>query len=150
MPTTTVTLNGQVIGQAHYATRAVLEGVLARTGTTFAQSLALNYAASADPAIEHEQLVARITGGLKVPETEALATVRELTGAGLLEAVPGEAARLRVSEAGRALSSGIRAETDRIVQRLYGDVPAGDLAVAGRVLTLVTERANAELAAAQQ
>jgi hypothetical protein len=72
---TTPTVNGQVIGQAHYATRAVLERVLARTGT-------------------------------------------------------------------------IRASVSEITARLYADLPADDLAAAGRVLAVVTERANAELAVA--
>ena len=39
------------------------------------------------------------------------------------------------------------AETAPISARIYAGIPAEDLAAAGRVLTLVTERANAELAA---
>ena len=35
---------------------------------------------------------------------------------------------------------------DQITTRLYGDLPADDLATAGRVLTVITARTNAELA----
>jgi len=34
----------------------------------------------------------------------------------------------------------------RAAERLWGDLPEQDLAAAGRVLTIITERANAELA----
>lgn len=44
------------------------------------------------------------------------------------------------------MSRRISAANAEIVQRLWGDLPAGDLATAGRVLAIVTERANAELA----
>ena len=48
----------------------------------------------------------------------------------------------------RELYEQITAETSEISARIYADIPAEDLATAGRVLTLVTERANAELARA--
>jgi hypothetical protein len=38
------------------------------------------------------------------------------------------------------------AKIDEIMGRVYADIPAEDLAAAGRVLTLVRERANTELA----
>jgi hypothetical protein len=46
---------------------------------------------------------------------------------------------------GRARFARIRAGIGEITQRLYGGLPAADLAVAHRVLATVTERANAEL-----
>jgi hypothetical protein len=42
----------------------------------------------------------------------------------------------------------IRAGVTEVTQRLWGDLPAGDLATAGRVLSIITERADAELASA--
>lgn len=38
------------------------------------------------------------------------------------------------------------AEIGPVSAKLYAGIPAEDLAVAGRVLTLITQRANAELA----
>jgi hypothetical protein len=47
------------------------------------------------------------------------------------------------------LASGeVRTAVTQITERLWGDVPAEDLATAGRVLSTVLARANAELAAA--
>jgi hypothetical protein len=39
-------------------------------------------------------------------------------------------------------------EIDDVMVRMYSDIPPGDLATAGRVLTMLTGRANAELARA--
>lgn len=146
---TAPTLNGQVIGQAHYATRAVLEGVLARTGITFHQVVALNATADNGGAVERDRLVGRMTGTLKIDESAVLATITELTTAGLLEELPaeaGEGARVGFTGEGRALHGRTAAAVAEITERLYGDLPADDLATAGRLLTLVTARANAELA----
>lgn len=144
----TTTVNGQVIGQAHYATRAVLERVLAGSGTTFHQSVALNAAADSGEAIDHDRLIDRMTSTLKIDESAARATITELTEAGLLETLPGEQPRAGITDAGKALNHQIRTAVKEITARLYGGLSAEDLAVAGRVLTAVTARANAELAAA--
>jgi DNA-binding MarR family transcriptional regulator len=145
---TAPTLNGQVIGQAHYATRALLGTVLAPTGTTFNQSVALNAVADGGEAVEHCALVARMTGALKIDESAVLVTIDELAESKLLETLPGDTSRLRLTEAGRTLNGRIRAAVAEITERLYGGLPADDLATAGPLLTLVTARANAELTGA--
>jgi len=140
-------VNGQIVGLAHYASRAVLERVLARTGTSFPQSLALNAVMRDGGAVGRDQLVERLTGSLKVAPAEVLSTIAELAAAGLLEELPGEGDRVEVTDAGRKLQQEIGAAGAEIAARLYRDIPAEDLAAAARVLTLVTQRANAELAA---
>ncbi|MCX5339121.1 hypothetical protein [Streptomyces atratus] len=144
----TPTVNGQVIGQAHYATRAVLERLLATTGTTFHQSVALNVIAESGEAIERGRLVDRMTGTLKIDAEVAEATVAELSAAGLLEEVPGSTPRVGLTPAGRDRRQAHGAGIADITARLYADLPAEDLATAGRVLTEVTARANAVLAGA--
>ena len=146
MTTTTPPVNGQLIGLAHYASRAVLESVLARTGTTFHQSVALRALADQGGTVERARLVARLTGTLKIEEPAALRTVDEMASRGLL-AEPA-AGQVALTEHGRELFEGIRTSGNEIAARLYAGIPAEDLAAAGRVLTLVTERANAELAGA--
>jgi hypothetical protein len=144
----TPTLNGQVIGQAHHATRALLGPVLERTGTTFQQSLALNALADgAEGGVDRTELVGRLSGGLKISDAEAAEVITELAASGLLESLPGDDSRLRLTDQGRARNHEIRSAIAAITERLYGDIPAADLATAGRVLTLVTARANAELSA---
>jgi hypothetical protein len=53
---------------------------------------------------------------------------------------------VRVTDAGAQLYGRIRSGVVEITDRMWGDLPAADVAVAGRVLTTVLERANAELA----
>ena len=54
--------------------------------------------------------------------------------------------RISTRGAAQQLHSRIRTAITEITQRLWGDLPAEDLATAGRVLAIITERANAELA----
>ncbi|MFD5073812.1 MarR family transcriptional regulator [Streptomyces sp. NPDC058371] len=146
MTTTTPLVNGQVIGLAHYASRAVLETVLARTGSDFSQSVALRVVSDNGGTVDRDRLVSRLVGALKIDESAARETVDELTALKQLDAPTPE--RVSLTESGRELFETIRAGGSEIAARLYAGIPAEDLAIAGRVLTLVTERANAELAKA--
>ncbi|MFG2629053.1 hypothetical protein [Streptomyces sp. NPDC048473] len=139
-------VNGQVIGQAHYATRAVLERLPATTGTTFHQSVALNAVADNGEAIGRGRLIGRMAGTLKIDAEVVEAAPAELTAAGLLEETPGGTSRVGLTPAGRDRHHANRAGIADITVRLYAGLPAEDLAVAGRVLTEVTARANAVLA----
>jgi hypothetical protein len=51
-----------------------------------------------------------------------------------------------VTGAGRQRHSRISAATAQVIRRLWDGLPAADLAIAGRMLVILTERANAELA----
>lgn len=137
-------LNPRVIALAHYASRALLENVLTRHGATFQQSVTLRLVAVADEPVEREQLVDGVVSALKIDAAEAHSVVDELITAGLL--TPQESSRVRITDAGRELYDRTSAATAPITARIYAGIPAEDLAAAGRVLTLITERANAELA----
>jgi hypothetical protein len=52
--------------------------------------------------------------------------------------------------AAHQLHSRIGAAITQITQRLWGDLPADNLATAGRVLAIITERANAQPARARE
>ncbi|MCX4736244.1 hypothetical protein [Streptomyces sp. NBC_01363] len=144
----TPTVNGQIIGRAHYATRAVLERLLAATGTTFHQSLALNAVAGNGGAIERGRLVDRMTAALKTDAAVVEATLAELTAAELLAEVDGTVPRIGLTAAGRDRLQANGADVADLTTRLYADLPAEDLEAAGRVLIEVTARANAVLAGA--
>jgi DNA-binding MarR family transcriptional regulator len=144
MTTTAPSVNGRVIGLAHYAGRAIVERVLDRHGATFQESVTLRAAAVADGPVQRDALLTEVTGYLKADPAEIGATIDALLSKGFLAA---DGARLRVTDAGHALNTTAAAETAPISARLYAGIPAEDLAIAGRVLALVTERADAELAA---
>ncbi|MGW0706355.1 MarR family transcriptional regulator [Streptomyces sp. NPDC002643] len=146
MTTTTPTVNGRVIALAHYAGRAILEHVLSGHGLTFQQSVTLRPVAIADGPVPLDQVLEQVTGALKIDEAEARAVVEELLSAGLLKTDPARPSLLEITDAGRAAHAGSSAETAPISARIYAGIPEEDLAVAGRVLALVTERANEELA----
>ncbi|WP_086729577.1 MarR family transcriptional regulator [Streptomyces carpinensis] len=147
MTTTAPPVNGRVIALAHYAGRALLEGVLARHGATFHQSVTLRAVVAAGGSIGPDELVGDVTGSLKTDESVVRGVIEELTATKLLEGDPA-ASRLRLTDAGRELYESTTTETAEISARLYAGIPAEDLAIAGRVLALITERANAQLAGA--
>ncbi|MFJ4199990.1 MarR family transcriptional regulator [Streptomyces sviceus] len=145
MTTTTPVLGPRVIALAHYAARALLENVLARHGVTFQQSVTLRLAAVAAGPVERDHVVEEVVGALKIDAAQAHSVVDELISTGLL--APDASSRVRITDAGRELFETTSAETAPITARVYAGIPAEDLAVAGRVLNLITERADAELSA---
>ncbi|WP_210587062.1 winged helix DNA-binding protein [Streptomyces sp. GESEQ-35] len=148
MTTTTPPVDPRVIALAHYAGRALLEKVLARHGATFQQSVTLRLVAVADGPVERDRLVESVVGALKIDAAETHSVVDELLTAGLL--APQEPSRVRITDAGRELYNATSAETAPITARIYAGIPTEELTAAGRVLTLITERADAEFAAMAQ
>ena len=137
-----MTLNGQIIGQAERATRTLLDRRLRDSGLAFEEWVAVNQVHAGVGG--RQALVARLEGGLKIDAEAAGRAVDAVIGAGL---VAMDATQLTLTDAGLQRYAVVSAEIAAITARLYGDVPPEDLEVAGRVLSLLTERANAELAA---
>lgn len=136
--------DSRVLGLAHYAARGVLEHVLARHGVTFRQQIVLRAAVTADAPQTPDDVVTQVQSSLKADPDDILAILDELLARQLLVT---DAAYLRPTDAGRELLAAVGAEVAPISARIWHGIPAEDLATAGRVLALVTERADAELAA---
>ncbi|MFI8824447.1 MarR family transcriptional regulator [Streptomyces sp. NPDC053431] len=136
--------DARALGLAHYAARGVLEVVLARHGATFQQQIALRAAVTAETPLTPEELVAQVRGSLKADPEDIRATLDVLTAGRLLVE---DGAHLRPTDAGRELLATIGAATAPVSARIWGGISVEDLAAAGRVLALVTERADAEFAA---
>ncbi|MFD7698572.1 MarR family transcriptional regulator [Streptomyces caelestis] len=134
----------RALGLAHYAARGVLEHFLARHGLTFQQQITLRAVVAADTPWTPDGLVARVRGDLKADPADIRAALGVLLERRLLVA---DGAHLRATDAGRELTAAVGAESAPVTARIWGGIPAEDLAAAGRVLALVTERADAELAA---
>ncbi|WP_431032056.1 MarR family transcriptional regulator [Streptomyces sp. P6-2-1] len=128
---------------AHYAARGVLEHFLTRHGVTFQQQIVLRTAATAGSPHTPDTLVAEVRGYLKTGPATLRADLDALLARELLVR---DGAHLRPTEAGSALLAASAAEVAPATARIWADIPAEDLAVAGRVLTRIAERANAELA----
>jgi len=140
------TLSTQVIGQAESALGAISGPLLARTGTTFHQWLVLTLTAASGGAIDRDQLITRITTARKIDDSTVAAAITELTDAEVMQVLPGDGSRVGLTDAGQARYRQIRTALDEVTGRLFGDLPAEELAIAGRILTIVTARADAELA----
>jgi DNA-binding MarR family transcriptional regulator len=136
-------VSSQVIGQTESALGAIMDPILAQTGPTFQQWLVLTVLAGNGGAAELGALVGQITNARKVEDDVVLAAVGELTAAGF---VTESAGRIALTADGRQRHGQIRDRLTEVTGRLFGDLSAADLETAGRVLTIVTERANAELA----
>ena len=139
--TTPPALTGQDIGQAARATNAILEVLLAETGTPFTTWVALNVLATSGSPQSRDALLQRLTSGLKIAEDIAQAAVADLVSRGYAS----EQAVLDLTTEGGALHGRIRTGIDRVTERLYGGLPEDDLATTRRILAIVTERANSEL-----
>jgi DNA-binding MarR family transcriptional regulator len=146
MTPTTPTFGTPVIGQTEKALDAILERQLAGTGLTEPQWVTLTLTVASGGTVDLDQLVDRVAAALKVSEAEAYAYITELATAQLLLVSDGEESPVKLTDAGQQLQGQIRAAVARITERLWGDLPAEDLATAGRVLSIVLARANAELA----
>ncbi|MEU3553297.1 MarR family transcriptional regulator [Streptomyces fragilis] len=136
--------DARALGLAHYAARGVLEHVLARHGLTFGQQVVLRAVLTADGPPAAEDVVGQVRRSLKSDPAEIRATIDELLTRRLLVTDGGH---LRPTEAGREVTAAAGAEVAPVSARIWGAIPAEDLAAAGRVLALVTERADAELEA---
>lgn len=145
---TTPPFSPQVIGQTEKALNAILDRQLAGTGLTEPQWVALALTVGAGEAVDRHALVGRLAGVLKVSEAEVQARIAELAAVDLLQAPDGAESPVKLTEEGRRLHGQIRAAVAQITQRLWGDLPADDLATAGRVLSTVLVRADAELSRA--
>ncbi|WP_328675903.1 helix-turn-helix domain-containing protein [Streptomyces sp. NBC_00343] len=143
MTTTTTPADARALGLAHYAARAVLERVLTRHDLDFQQQIVLRPLTLAAGPVDRGRLTADTVAALKTDEDSVDNTIDELIAAGLVAA---DASEVRITDAGRALYERIVRETSAASARIWGGIPEEDLLTAGRVLTLVAERANAELA----
>jgi hypothetical protein len=139
------TFGPQVIGQTEKALNAILDRQLAGTGVTEPQWVTLSLTVAGGGTVDRDELVGRVAGVLKVSEAEAQARIAELTAAQLLQASDGERSPVTATVAGQQLHGRIRVTVTEITQRLWGDLPADELATAGSVLNTILARANAEL-----
>jgi hypothetical protein len=130
-------LDGAVIGQAHYATRAALENILGTRGLGFPAWVTLT--AVHDGRNSPDALVERVRQTAVYPVEEVDDVLAQLRG--LVE----EGTALTVTDAGTELVREVRRELSDLTAHLYGDLPVDDLETAGRVLELVTARARALL-----
>jgi DNA-binding MarR family transcriptional regulator len=145
MATQAPALSTQVIGQAESALGAILEPLLDQAELTFPQWLVLVITSASGDSVARGELVQRISTSRKLPSVQVLSALEKLAVAGLVETTADADVTVALTPVGLARFQDVRGKVDEITGRLF-DLPADDLVVAGRVLSIVTARANAEIA----
>jgi hypothetical protein len=136
----------QLIGQTEKTMNAILDRLLAGR-VSEPQWVALVLLASSGGSADHDQFTARVAHALKENRETAAARVGQLAAKGLVKAAPEPGYSVALTETGQQLIGSVRTQVDDVTQRLWGDLPAADLEVAGRVLRTVLERAETQLVA---
>lgn len=139
-------LTPQIIGQAENALRALLERTLAGTGLAYRHWVALSVIAGSAAPADEDELAERVEGVLRVDDATARGVIADLHAREVVELTPDDRSHIRLTDAGRVLHGDIRAAIGPIVSGLLDEIPDDDLRTAGRVLKLITERADEVLA----
>jgi DNA-binding MarR family transcriptional regulator len=142
-----LTLTGQDIGEAEGAVGALLDQILADTGTgitnnqyIFLRVLAVRGPA-ASPAALHQFLAGQRQLGLDPPGV--VEVFRGLEANGLVSgSAPDGPGPMQLTAEGAALHARLADAVATVTKRLYADLDPDDLATAHRVLVEVVERAN--------
>jgi DNA-binding MarR family transcriptional regulator len=142
----TPSFSTQLIGQTEKTLNAILDRQLAGA-VSEPQWVALILTAASGGSDDPDELAARVAGALKVDLATAKSHIERLAAKGLVEPADDADFALTLTATGQQLLDRVRAEVGKITQRLWGDLPPADLEVAGRVLSTVLERAEAELSA---
>ena len=133
----------RLVGQTEKTLNAILDKVLAGT-VSERQWVALVVIAGGGPA-GRDQALAQVARALKTDQRGAADHIAALAAQGLVATGPSGTV---VTTDGQRLIDRVQTQVGEITQRLWGDIPAADMAVVRRVLGTVLERAEAELSAA--
>jgi hypothetical protein len=131
-----------LIGQTEKALDAILVRELTGTGLSPAGWVILKLAGSAGGHLGRQDLIDLAKVQAKFDPEKSAVEIEGLLSLGMLEADGGD---VLLTSAARELQARVVGTTDEIRDRLWGDLPAADLATAGRVLGTVLARVNAEL-----
>jgi hypothetical protein len=138
-------LSTRLVGETESALGALLAPLLAEAEMTFLQWVVLSLTApggASSPGIDRDQLIDRITNIRKVDAADVSAAITELENAEALVTAGGQ---VTLTDLGRASFNRVRARVDEVTDYVF-DLPAEDLAAAGRILSTVSARANSVLA----
>jgi DNA-binding MarR family transcriptional regulator len=139
--TTAPLLTSRDIGRAENALRALLLTQLAEPALSYQQWVAL-HALATTGSTAHDVLVGRVADGLKISPSSVEAVLGELAQRRLMGDPSGQVV---LTDEGKRLHDRLWQDIAAVSARIYRDLPDGELAAAYRVISVITERASAEL-----
>ena len=138
-------LSTRLVGETQSALGALLAPLLAEADMTFLQWVVLSLTVpggATSPGLDRDQLIDRIASIRKVDAADVSAAITELENAAALVTAGDQ---VTLTDLGQASFGRVRARVEEITDYVF-DLPAEDLAAAGRVLATVRARANSVLA----
>jgi DNA-binding MarR family transcriptional regulator len=135
----------QLIGQTEKTLNAILDRLLAGA-VSEPQWVTLVLITGSGGTADRDEFTSRVAHALKADRQTAAYHLGQLAAKGLVLTASEAGSAVTLTEAGQQLVGRIRKQTGDVTERLWGDLPAPDLDVAGRVLSTVLERAEADLA----
>lgn len=140
--TTDIPFGTRLIGQTEKTLNAILDRLLAGSGVTEPQWVALNvtlHGGSASPT----EAAQRIATTLKTSPVAGAEVLAGLIDHGFVET--GAAEEIGATNAGREFHDTVQQRITEITSRLWGDIPADSRETAAAVLNTTLLRATAEL-----
>jgi len=139
----TPTFGPRLLGETEKTLNAILLRHLSAYGLTEQHWVTLSFAAMTGDPMWASELAREVASRAKFTEDDVRARIFELVDAQLLRDCGSSG--VSISAAGERLHGRILDANIDVTKRLWGDLPAEDLATTARVLATVLERADAEL-----
>jgi hypothetical protein len=137
------TLTTRTIGETENALRAILNRNLVGTGLDYHSWVALKVASESSSVLSPADLSTFLQGGLKIDEAAAADAINDLLARELLA---GGDVAVEATPQGTVLYQRLNDRFGQLTRQMYAGLETDDLAAAYRVLSTLTERANALLA----
>jgi hypothetical protein len=131
----------QLIGRTEKSLGVLLNGILVGSGLSEPDYVALRVCADRE-GDSRADVAAQLATVFRKGDDHAAELVERLSSAGMIST--DSADKIQLTTEGRDLRDRLVADTEALTGRLWGDLPADDLAVAARVLGTVLRRAAAE------
>ena len=136
-------LFGQVLGQAHRASTALLEDLLARHDTSFESWVSLNTLSQQEPGVDRNQFRSQLATAFQTDEEAVERLLTQLEAGGLIRVDRDNGmSSVTMTPEGLAQYAELRESIGNLSAQLLADVDPDDLAAARRVLEQMRTRAE--------
>jgi DNA-binding MarR family transcriptional regulator len=136
------TLTTRTIGETESALNGLLAKVLGDTGIDELGWVALRLVSAMPPPVTAAGLTAQLRHSKKVDEATATAVLADLEGRAALQRLGDN---ISATPQGARLFEHLSDEVGKLTAHMWEGLDSADLATAARVLTTITQRANALL-----